>query len=59
MFLFITSIFQRFTAVPDPNSEIPDILDSETAFFRAPKKFNVIMKERATTLNNPIQITVN
>lgn len=58
LFLFITSIFQRFTAIPDPNYPIPDILESEDGFFRAPKKFSVKMIKRATTLNTPITIMV-
>lgn len=54
LFLFITSIFQRFTAMPSKKFAVPDILDSEDGFFRAPKKFSVKMKPRALTMNNPI-----
>ncbi|ODM97792.1 Farnesoate epoxidase [Orchesella cincta] len=57
LFLFITSIFQKFTAVPEPNTPIPDILDSDDGFFRGPKPFSVIMRERVL-LSSPIIITV-
>lgn len=59
LFLFVSSLFQRFTAEVEQASGVPDILDSDDGFFRAPKPFSVVMRLRATTLNTPITITVS
>jgi len=46
LFLFATSIFQKFDVFPDPNNPKTDGLGCGPGFLRIPSPFTVIMKER-------------
>ncbi len=45
IYLFLTNIFYRFTAIPDPNDPKPS-MDPEGSFALQAKPYTVIFKER-------------